>query len=112
MQPDRFPEKNKTLQPPQGMADCEPLDVWTDGKRCVSRWKMTWRERISALVFGRVWVHIWSGYTQPPIAAQALRTVFAEPSIRQRTSAWWTLHLNRLAKRQTIAAAEVDPTRR
>lgn len=85
MIPERFPEKNKTLLPPHGMEDCEPLDIWTDGMFCTSRWRMSWRERISALVFGRVWVRVWSWKpTQPPIALDACRSIFVEPPRLER----------------------------
>lgn len=84
--PDRFPEKNKTLGAPASMQDsCDPLDVWTDGKVCISRWRMTWRERIAALVFGRVWLRVYFGSSQPPVAISAERTVF----LKTDTRTWW-----------------------
>jgi hypothetical protein len=101
MMPDRFPEKNKTLGAPASMQDsCDPLDVWTDGKVCISRWRMTWRERIAALVFGRVWVRVYSGASQPPIALQSMRTVFQE-----RTWWQWARDFIRSRKHPTIRPA-------
>ena len=56
----------------------EPLPVWTDGEQCVSCWQMSWRERLCALLFGRVWIAVLTGQTQPPIYAQASREYFEE----------------------------------
>jgi hypothetical protein len=39
---------------------------------------MTWRERISALLFGKVWLYVHSGLTQPPVALQSMRDIFPE----------------------------------
>lgn len=84
--PDRFPESNKTLGAPRGMQDsCDPLAVWTDGKVCISRWRLSWRERIAALLYGRVWLRVYSGATQPPVAMSAERTVF----VVMDTRTWW-----------------------
>jgi len=43
--------------------ECSSLDVWCDSKKCISLWKMSWKERLSALIFGRVWVYVLSGET-------------------------------------------------
>jgi hypothetical protein len=71
-----------TLQKPESMTDeeCGPLAVCQDpaGKCCLSCWKPSLRERLSLLFFGRVWVWIYSGRTQPPIALEAKRTVFVK----------------------------------
>lgn len=78
MQPVDFPEKTIDLQKPASMTDeeCGPLPIYRDGTVCVSCWRPTWRERFSILFFGRIWVHVWSGLSQPPIALQGLRTIF------------------------------------
>lgn len=66
-------EHQKTVLQPSGkeysenVTGVDPLPVWTDGEQCVSCWKMSWRERLSALIFGRVWMAVLSGYTQPPV---------------------------------------------
>jgi len=59
-----------TLHAPPGMNNCGALVVHrtADGKRCISCWRPSWRERLSILFFGRVWVDIFSGSTQPPVA--------------------------------------------
>jgi hypothetical protein len=78
MLPDKFPEANKTLNKPQGMTneECLPLPVFTNGEQCISLWRMTWRERLYALIYGKVWVQVLSGQTQPPIALTVAKTIF------------------------------------
>lgn len=81
MEPIQFKQANKNLLKPQGMTDeeCGSLPVFTDGKVCISLWKMTWRERLSALFFGKVWLWVHSGQTQPPVGLEAIRQIFGEP---------------------------------
>lgn len=81
MDPIDFKYATKTLSRPSDMTDkeCGPLPVYTDGNVCISLWKMTWRERFSALFFGKVWVFVHSGWTQPPIALMAMREIFKAP---------------------------------
>lgn len=79
--PGTFPESTKTLGPPTGWDElahgsCVPLSVWSDGSRCVSLWRLTWRERLSALVFGKCWLHVVGSATQPPVALQVARQIF------------------------------------
>jgi hypothetical protein len=71
MTPDTFPESNHTLSAPEGMSDCVPLQVFTDGKVCISRWRMTWQERVQLLLTSRVWLWVFYGRTQPPVALTA-----------------------------------------
>lgn len=80
MEPINFPQATKTLGPPKGMTkeECGDLPVFTDGAQVISLWKMTWRERLSALFFGKVWVYVWSGQTQPPISLLATKEIFGE----------------------------------
>jgi len=83
MKPSKFDESNKTLQPSgakysESVTVVEPLHVWTDGEQCVSCWRMSWRERLSALLFGRVWIAALSGQTQPPLYAEVAKTYFRE----------------------------------
>jgi len=80
MQPDKFPQANKDLLKPEGWTDeeCGSLLVYTDGKECISLWKMTWRERFSALFYGRIWLFVVSGQTQPPVSLMATRYIFKE----------------------------------
>lgn len=78
--PIRFPEQNKVLAPPPETKDYEiaPLPIWTDGEQCVSCWKLSWRERLHALITGRVWCAVLSGRTQPPVSI-ASRAKYFEP---------------------------------
>ena len=83
MKPIQFPESNKTLLAPQGMTEeeCGSLFVYNDGEQSVSCWEMTWKERLSALLFGKVWLYVWFGNTQPPVALEATKTVFIKKKI-------------------------------
>jgi len=71
MKPVGFPESNKTLAPPRGMTEeeCSTLEVYTDGEQCISCWELTDEELMEVLQTKRIWVHVWFGMTQPPIAA-------------------------------------------
>lgn len=105
MEPIKFPEANQHLQKPEGMTDeeCGPLPVYNDGRQSISCWKLSLRERLYALLFGRVWLYVMFGHTQPPVALEATRTVFIKRKIRvswscsdsahhehsTKLSAWW-----------------------
>lgn len=83
MIPEDFPQSNKLAQPSgkrysENVAEVKPLPVWTDGEQCVSCWRMSWRERLAALWYGRIWTATLSGSTQPPLCVQARRTYFLE----------------------------------
>ena len=72
-----FPEANKTLTKPDGMTDeeCGSLPVYTNGIECISCWRPTPRERLSILLFGKIWLRILSGQTQPPVALSGRKTI-------------------------------------
>lgn len=80
MKPIKFEESNKTLLKPSSMTDeeCSSLPVFTDGRQCISCWRLTWMERLSALLFGRVWLCVLSGHTQPPVWLACKKTVFVK----------------------------------
>lgn len=80
MVPVQFKEANKNLLKPEGMTDaeCSSLWVYTDGKQCISCWKLSWKQRIKALLFGKVWLSVLSGGTQPPVWLDCDKTVFEE----------------------------------
>ena len=80
MKPIKFKEANKNLLKPQDMTDeeCSSLWVYTDGRECISCWKMNFRQRLSALIHGKVWLSVLSGYTQPPVWVDCAKTVFLE----------------------------------
>lgn len=78
MRPVQFKYANRMLAPPdveysENVARIDSLPVWSDGEQCVSCWQMSLRERLSALVFGRVWLSLLSGATQPPACVVASR---------------------------------------
>jgi hypothetical protein len=83
MNPIQFKEATKVLSRPAGMTDeaCGPLSVYYDPKSlcCLSCWRPSFWERLSILLFGRVWVFVYSGATQPPIAIEGRRTMFEKP---------------------------------
>lgn len=93
MTPIHFPEANTVLRggpaPKFGTAeDVLDLHTYRDGKQIVSLWAMSWRERLSALVFGRVWVYVSAPVTSPPIGLQVKRTIFGPaPAPTQSTAA-------------------------
>lgn len=81
MLPIGFPESTHSLTPNSqghGDHDVRNLPVWTDGEQCVSCWKMSARERLSALIFGKVWLASLSGRTQHPAALMATRRFFSK----------------------------------
>ncbi len=74
MRPTDFPEANRTLAAPAHMPDCQELRIQADGNQTLSAWQMSWRERLSALVFGRVWLCVLGNVgTQPPVWLTAER---------------------------------------
>lgn len=80
MKPAQFQEQTKVLAKPPGMTDeeCGELAVHCDGQICTSLWVPSWRERISILFFGRVWLRVWMGQTQPPVYLEGARTIFVK----------------------------------
>ncbi len=80
MNPAPFKESNRTLRKPDSMTDeeCGSLDVFTDGKVCISCWQLSFAERIQLLLFGRLWLCIVSGPTQPPVWLRVCKTVFVK----------------------------------
>jgi hypothetical protein len=67
MQAQGFPQSNRQLLPPDGLEnEVLPLPVWTDGQRCISRWRPTFWERLQILFTGDLWLHV-NGPTHPPL---------------------------------------------
>ena len=77
MNPIEFEGRNRLLLKPDNMAEeeCGNLPIYTNDEFCVSCWKPTIRERLSVLLFGKVWLWIYSGSTQPPAAIEARRDI-------------------------------------
>lgn len=88
MEPVTFPEQNKMLAggsvslvwPHESGGS---LPIFTDGKVCVSCWKMSWKERLRALFGGKAWLLVMSGEAQPPISLNVEKTAL-ERSARTR----------------------------
>ena len=77
MNPIEFEERNRLLLRPNGMSEeeCGGLPIYTNNEFCVSCWKPTIRERLSVLLFGKVWLWVYSGARQPPVSIEDRRTI-------------------------------------
>lgn len=67
-----FPESTTELKAPDGMEDqVYALPVWRVQGHSVfiSKWRMTWRERLACLFKGHVWLHV-IGNSHPPISIE------------------------------------------
>ena len=71
MKPVQFKESTKVLTAPDGMPNCATLDVWCDGKQCISKWKPSFRDRVKILFGASLWLGVMSGKTQPPVFVTA-----------------------------------------
>lgn len=75
MTPIWFPQSNGQLNPPRTPGgELRPLRVLSDGERILSCWRLSWRERLSVLLFGRAWLCV-SGRHHPPVWLQATRRI-------------------------------------
>ena len=74
MRPVKFAEENKVFKGPEG-GDIIPLPVYQDTKEIMSCWKMSWKERLSAIIFGKVWLSVM-GQAQPPVYLLAMDSFF------------------------------------
>jgi hypothetical protein len=87
MEPVKFSEATKNLLKPSGMTDdeCKSLWVFSDGQVCVSRWRLSWKDRLRLLWYGHVWLTVHSGFTQPPVRLDSIKSVFqtTEDALRQ-----------------------------
>lgn len=79
MKPIDFPEANSKLLAGE-IPECTDLPTFKDGERIISKWRMSWRERLSALFFGTAFVYVRSRNTSPPIFTTAKRSVFKQNS--------------------------------
>ena len=79
-EPIKFEQANQLVSRPLEMSkeECGELYIFSDGQYCISLWQMSWKERLSALFFGRVWLWVYSGHTQPPVALEATKTIFED----------------------------------
>jgi hypothetical protein len=84
MIPIKFKEANKCLKPPinwdaEKYGVCSDLWTYTDGNQSVSLWKLSWKERWQVLRYGKVWLGVMSGKTQPPVWVDSQKTIFKKP---------------------------------
>lgn len=73
MTPQNFILANKHVGDPKAAGEIKALPIFNDGKRSLSSWRMSWRERFSALIFGRAWLWIQSGESMPPASVEISR---------------------------------------
>lgn len=67
-----FPEATTKLLAPQGMEDTVyDLHIWKDDNMglIISKWKMSWWDRLRCLLTGTVWLHV-QGTTHPPVTIE------------------------------------------
>lgn len=87
MNPISFKESNRTLTKPDTMTDdeCSSLEIYSDGQQCISCWKMSFKERLQAVLFGKIWIGVVSGLTQPPIWLLTGRSAFVKAGDNEET---------------------------
>jgi len=70
MKPTRFPQQTVELRRPPSMTEgeCGTLAVHSNGTHCISRWQPSLGERVRVLFGAPIWLWVWSGVTQPPVA--------------------------------------------
>lgn len=82
MHPAEFPQVNKRLGAPKGCeGEVGALPVCTDGNVCVSCWELTPEELEIVKRTGKIFLFVFSGETQPPVAlvgAEDMPTAAAE----------------------------------
>lgn len=84
MKPIAFTEQTVVLQPNPNQMEIDDLPVgtlpiFTDGNQVISCWGLTFWERLRVLWFGKIWLGVHSGHTQPPVWLAAERTMFGKP---------------------------------
>lgn len=62
-----FKGSNKLLGPPRGSDNVYEMNVFCNGVACVSCWELTPSEKEEIARTGRVFISVFSGYTQPPV---------------------------------------------
>jgi len=78
MDPIKFKEQTSVLLKPVDMTDeeCSALPIYEGGGYINSCWKMSFIERIRALIYGKVWLYVRAKKTHPPIGIECRRTIF------------------------------------
>jgi hypothetical protein len=78
-EPMDFPQANLTLNAPIGKNDVKPLPVWRGDGVILSCWKLTWRERLAAILTGHIWLWRMSSPSQPPVYITSREPDWEEP---------------------------------
>lgn len=83
MKPIEFKDQTIVLQPNPNQTEIDgqqvgTLPIFTDGEQCISCWGLTLAERFKALWYGKIWLGIHAGRTQPPVWLSAENEVFSE----------------------------------
>lgn len=83
MTPTTFPEQTTELKANPNQLEIDgqavgTLPIFTDGQQTISCWSLSWTERLKALLFGRIWLGIHMGSTQPPVWLASEKTVFTK----------------------------------
>lgn len=89
-----FSEATTRLLPPEGEEEnVYALHVWKQQGFgvVISKWKMTWRERLHCLFYGTVWLHV-AGETHPPLTIET-EYPFQRDTDRLRRALKWALPL-------------------
>ena len=75
-----FLQSTKILSNPKGLDGYRRLPVHFQAPQSVSKWKASWRERISILLFGTIFVGVYVGKIeeQPPMWVQGKRNIFTK----------------------------------
>lgn len=73
MRPIKFTEMNCVFQ--KENSEKNELPVYMDEDQIVSCWKLSFMDRVKAVIFGRVWMST-SGNEQPSVWLDCDRTVF------------------------------------
>jgi len=69
MEPVNFPESNQVMKAPPDMKECTDLHVFkTEDGRCISCWKLSGEELMEILQTKEIWLHVYMGGAQPPVA--------------------------------------------
>ena len=71
----KFSQANSTLLYGD-IPNCDDLPVYKDGIHIISKWTMSWRERLSALFFGVGWFAVLSPNTAPAVSACVIHKRF------------------------------------
>lgn len=75
MRPIKFEESNKTLT---ARDPIEALPVYDSGEVIMSCWKMNFKERIKALIHGRIWLQILADQTHEPVSLLCDKSGFVD----------------------------------